>query len=93
MMDADDDESLSPHLLTHGFQNDCFMFVLLSTEMLQLCATSINKMGGYTGMEVPMHQAGNRTEALLLSWLMSWWCCENGTVFGCFQALLLQGVE
>lgn len=70
----DDDESLSPHLLTHASRT-----IVSCLFCFQLCATSINKMphqnvlGGYTGMEVPMHQAGNRTvPALLLSWLMSW---------------------
>ena len=76
-MMMDDDESLSPHLLTHASRTivSCVFF-------FQLCATSINKMphqnilGGYTGMEVPMHQAGNRTvPALLLSWLSSLTSC------------------
>ena len=59
MDDADDDdESLSPHLLTHASRT-----IVSCLFCFQLCATSINKMGGYTGMEVPMHQAGNRTES------------------------------
>ena len=72
----DDDESLSPQLLTHASRT-----IVSCLSCFQLCATSINKMphqnvlGGYTGMEVPMHQAGNRTEALLLSWLSSLTSC------------------
>ena len=66
----DDDESLSPHLLTHASRT-----IVSCLFCFQLCATSINKMphqnilGGYTGMEVPMHQAGNRSLKL---------CCCRG---------------